>query len=343
MMRIGVVAPRQPPSIGGGFTFHTTVLKTLNNAVTKHEFVILDIAGLGIDEVPGNNLQYVDATTFNPESASTKPTARYVSEGLGLDVVWYLDPLAEALSVPVFATVLDLAHRQHPFFPEVSTTGWKWDLREGHYQQVLPRAARVFTGTQTGKEQVVRCYGVNPENIVVNPFPTSIFPKCHPTVTDDAILLKHELSPGFLFYPAQFWEHKNHKRLIQAVAKLKRNVSNLKLVLAGSKKNSYESTIKLAQDLNIAEDVIFLGYVPDNDMPEIYRHAHAMIMPTFFGPTNIPVLEAFAAGCPAAVSNIYGMPEQVGDAALLFDPKSVDDIADAMAKIHDNKDQLADV
>ena len=58
-----------------------------------------------------------------------------------------------------------------------------------------------------------------------------------------------------------------------------------------------------------------------------------MMMPTFFGPTNIPPLEAFACGCPTAVSNIYGMPEQVGEAAILFNPLSVDEIANAMERL----------
>lgn len=73
--------------------------------------------------------------------------------------------------------------------------------------------------------------------------------------------------------------------------------------------------------------------MPDEEITEIYRRARAMVMPTFFGPTNIPPLEAFALGCPVAVSRIYGMPGQVGDAALLFDPNSVDDIAAAIRQL----------
>jgi glycosyltransferase involved in cell wall biosynthesis len=68
-------------------------------------------------------------------------------------------------------------------------------------------------------------------------------------------------------------------------------------------------------------------------MPGLYRAARALVMPTFFGPTNIPQLEAFALGCPVATSRIYGIPEQVGDAALLFDPSSVDEIYDAIEKL----------
>ncbi len=66
-----------------------------------------------------------------------------------------------------------------------------------------------------------------------------------------------------------------------------------------------------------------------------------MIMPTFFGPTNIPPLEAFATGCPAAVSNIYAMPEQVGNAALLFDPNSDEEIAETLLSLWTDDELLA--
>ena len=61
-------------------------------------------------------------------------------------------------------------------------------------------------------------------------------------------------------------------------------------------------------------------------------------MPSFFGPTNIPQLEAFATGCPVATSRIYGVPEQVGDAALLFDPRSVDEIHDCLLRLWTDDD-----
>jgi len=145
--------------------------------------------------------------------------------------------------------------------------------------------------------------------------------------------LRYRLPEKFIFYPAQFWEHKNHKRLISAIGKLKHDIPDVKLVLAGSKQNAHDSVVRLVQDLNLSDDIFFLGYVPDEDMHELYRSARALVMPTYYGPTNIPPLEAFVAGCPVAVSGIYGMPEQVGDAALLFKPDSVDEIADCIRKL----------
>lgn len=81
----------------------------------------------------------------------------------------------------------------------------------------------------------------------------------------------------------------------------------------------------------LGQHFILPGYLPVEELAWCYRHARALVMPTFFGPTNIPPLEAMALGCPMAVSGIYGMPEQCGNAALYF--KS-DDSADMAHVLH---------
>jgi len=145
--------------------------------------------------------------------------------------------------------------------------------------------------------------------------------------------LSYELPEKYLFYPATFWSHKNHPNLFAAIAKLRAQYPDIQLVLAGGKHNGYPAARDAVAALGLERNVTFLGYVPDEDMFELYRRARGMVMPSFFGPTNIPQLEAFVAGCPVAVSGVYGVPEQVGDAALLFDPKSVDEIADAAERL----------
>ena len=127
--------------------------------------------------------------------------------------------------------------------------------------------------------------------------------------------------------------HKNHEGLFAALEKLRAKYPDIKLVLAGAKQNGYDNAVERVRIHGITDNVIFLGYVPDEHMYELYRRARALVMPSFFGPTNIPQLEAFVAGCPVAVAGVYGVPDQVGDAALLFNPKSVDEIADAMERL----------
>ena len=83
----------------------------------------------------------------------------------------------------------------------------------------------------------------------------------------------------------------------------------------------------LIKDLNIEENVFFVNFIPEEYLRTVYNNSKGLIMPTFFGPTNIPPLEAVFSGCPVAVSDIYGMPEQLQDSALYFDPRSVNEIS----------------
>jgi glycosyltransferase involved in cell wall biosynthesis len=89
----------------------------------------------------------------------------------------------------------------------------------------------------------------------------------------------------------------------------------------------------LAAGLGLANDVRYLGPVPDEDMPALYTLSAGLVMPTFFGPTNIPPLEAWHFGRPVITSDIRGLREQMGDAALLIDPRSPQALADAMLRL----------
>jgi glycosyltransferase involved in cell wall biosynthesis len=89
----------------------------------------------------------------------------------------------------------------------------------------------------------------------------------------------------------------------------------------------------LRSELNLENEIHCIGYVPDEEMAALYSDAVALIMPTFFGPTNIPVLEAWAFDCPVLTSDIRGIREQAGDAAILVDPRSTEAIADGIYRL----------
>jgi len=234
------------------------------------------------------------------------------------------------IPVPALGVVHDLMHRYEPRFPEIGSP-LEVRRRDYHYAQTCRWAKGALVDSRVGKAQLCESYQIDPKRVHVLPF---IAPKyMHAPGPPPGFEARYRLPGRFIFYPAQFWEHKNHKGLIRAIHRLKDRLPDLQLVLAGSKKNGYESALQLVRELDLEDRVTFLGYVPDADMPEIYRRARAMVMPTFCGPTNIPPLEAFVVGCPVALSHAYGMPEQVGSSALLFDPNSVDAMAEAITQL----------
>jgi glycosyltransferase involved in cell wall biosynthesis len=257
-------------------------------------------------------------------------TRRLLRQNCDLWIFPAQDVLTYALPTGTIGAIHDLMHRHEKHFPEVS--GWGlFGRRERHYQNLCAYARAILVDSEIGKSHVTDAYMIASKHVHVLPYvaPNYINQEVTPADFDS----RYTLPPKFAFYPAQFWEHKNHIRLINALAKAHESVPDLHLVLAGSKKNAYAKIIETINDLNLKEKVHVLGYIPDQDMSTFYRRARALVMPTFFGPTNIPPLEAMAVGCPMALSNIYAMPEQVGSAALLFDPMSVSAIADAMVRL----------
>jgi len=125
-----------------------------------------------------------------------------------IDLAWFLSPSARPVSVPYIATVWDLEHRKQPYFPEVSTTGWTWEQRERNYQTLLPRAARIITGTQAGKNEIVSFYQSSPENVRVVRFPVSDDYQEVRDANRVVVMAKYGISNPFVIYPAQFWPHK---------------------------------------------------------------------------------------------------------------------------------------
>ena len=254
----------------------------------------------------------------------------------GIDLVWFISVWTEKVTVPYIATVWDLAHRVHPYFPEVSCTGWKWKLRERHYRELLPRAACVITGTVAGKEEIVTYYQVPERLVEVVPFPTPQFALV-PETPESEHGGSLELPHNYLFYPAQFWPHKNHVGLLLALKILReKHGLDFHLVLTGSDKGNLGYVMEKAVELGLTDRVIFPGFVETAELRRLYRHAFALVFPTFFGPDNLPPLEAFALCCPVIASRVSGAEEQLGDAALLFDPKDPEEMAQRVKELHDN-------
>jgi glycosyltransferase involved in cell wall biosynthesis len=243
------------------------------------------------------------------------------------------DRYAFRAEIPALGTVHDLMHRFEPSYSEVSENG-EYAAREFHFSETCRWSRGILVDSRVGKEQVQASYGVPADKVFVLPYIAPGYIYDYDAGADAALAQRYSLPAKYFFYPAQFYTHKNHRALIAALARMREAHPDVRLVLVGLKeRNGFPIVQQLVEESGLGDNVVFLGYVPDSDMAGLYRHARALVMPTFFGPTNIPQLEAFAMGCPVATSRIYGIPEQVGDAALLFDPHSVDEIHECMVRL----------
>lgn len=235
------------------------------------------------------------------------------------------DAYAYLMPVPSLAAVHDLMHRYETRFPEVGNKK-EYARREYHYRNTCKWAKGILVDSALGSQHAVESYQIAPKACHVLPYIANRHIEDIQPSADFA--KKYVLPPRYLFYPAQFWQHKNHENLLKALSLCRQELPDIQLVLVGSPKNYYERVKDLIIELKLESAVHILGLVDEQDMPEFYRRARALVMPTFFGPTNIPPLEAFALGCPVAISGIYGMKEQLGEAALYFDPLSFQNISE---------------
>jgi glycosyltransferase involved in cell wall biosynthesis len=130
------------------------------------------------------------------------------------------------------------------------------------------------------------------------------------------------------------YAHKNFERLLRAYAMLTEETRERHdLVIAGGLE-PYLSILKsLAIELGIQDKVRFLGYLPQDDMPELYREASLFVFPSLYEGFGLPLLEAMASGCPVISSNTSSMPEVCGDAAKYVDPHDESDICRAIGEV----------
>jgi glycosyltransferase involved in cell wall biosynthesis len=206
-------------------------------------------------------------------------------------------------------------------------------------------AHTVIAGTQWIKDDIVTRYSINPEKVQVIPWASPTLAYSEPTTADlSAVRAKHGLEPPFALYPAAAWPHKNHIRLLEAIAHLRdeRGIT-VRLVCTGSIADDFwlyhwPKIEQRRQQLNLGGQVKFLGFVPESEMRAIYRLAQFLVLPSLFEADSCPIHEAWSDGLPVASSNATALPDQVHDAGLLFDPKDVADIADAIARMATSKE-----
>jgi len=231
--------------------------------------------------------------------------------------------------IPYVVGIPDMMYKYYPSFPEFSL---KERLRRGLvYKNATKNSILSIVDAQQGSDDLNRFFGISKEKVRIIPFipPGYIYKyKDMNLETATEVLKTHKLPERFLFYPAQFWFHKNHNRLVNALEQVKRKQGvRIPLVLVGSQQINYHRIMDFVDKLGLQEQVISLGYVSDVEMIALYKKCTALIFPSLFGPTNIPPVEAMILGAPVICSNLFCMPEQIGNAGLFFNPNDTEDLA----------------
>jgi glycosyltransferase involved in cell wall biosynthesis len=161
----------------------------------------------------------------------------------------------------------------------------------------------------------------------------SLVPEQNPDVIA-AARAGYGIGERYVLYLGTLQPRKNLARLIEAFARVRAgSASGLQLVLAGRRGWQYDDLFRQVEKLDLAGQVLFPGYVADEDLAALYSGAMGFVFPSLYEGFGIPVLEAQGCGVPVMASNNSSLPEVAGDSALLVDPLDVDAIAAAMARL----------
>jgi glycosyltransferase involved in cell wall biosynthesis len=241
-------------------------------------------------------------------AARPGPLRRYFD---GVDAVHY--PLTIALprvDVPSAVTLHDLQHLDLPeLFPRSERL-----FRRLFWHRSVRTASIVIVPSAFVRDRLVERLSFDPGRVRV----------IHHGIDHELFTPGSETREPFVLYPAKTWPHKNHVRLLEAFALLRKERPELRLVLAGG------------DPLPAQDGVEQVGRGSPAGLVSLYRRASALVFPSLYEGFGQPPLEAMACGCPAAVSSAASLPEVCGDAARYFDPRSPEEIAAAVADVLDD-------
>lgn len=348
-------------TIGGGGSYSNRFLRLVDNYNFDEEIELcyltltdnnkLNRKCINVSQIPA--LLY-GITCFSETLTNfIKRVDKYIIKRIGLSkilkgsdikIICYYRP-TECMdsNFPFISNNWDIGHRSTHAFPEVIVNR-TFEDRDIFYKQILPKSLLTICESETGRKELIDYTGLGAHKIRVMPIfaggVTSL------SVSDEKMMsILEKIGVRrlcYFYYPAQFWAHKNHIGLLKAFKEFKKTHENFKLVFSGSDRGNKDYIIEKTQKLGLAKDVIFLGFIPEEDVYSLYKNATCLVMASHFGPTNMPPIEAMELGCPVACSDLGGHREILGDNAVYFDSYDYQSIYHALEEIVNNRESWVD-
>lgn len=361
-MKIGIwLRYGYSPSVGGGFSYFDALVSKLQTysfsdgvewkfvtpgAIAANE----NIVSLGL--IPDNwalfrkfaNNHRFAKLMFLVNSKLLRYRWQKKLKDNGIGLIYYINQDDTILSdFPFIATIWDMGYFQTFPFPEL-TKGNNFKGRFELITKTLQKALMVFAESEAGKSELVKYANINPGKIRVVPiFAGNVINMNTIASRQEEILDEYGLKKEkFFFYPAQFWAHKNHVGLVKAFANFHKEHPEYKIIFTGGNKGTMLHVKNMCESLNLSDSVLFLGYVSRDALYTFYKNATSLIMASYFGPTNMPPIEALSLGCPVICTDISGHREIMGDAAIYFEPQNHNQLKECMEEVCRNRKQYID-
>ncbi|KKP24479.1 MAG: Glycosyl transferase group 1 [candidate division TM6 bacterium GW2011_GWF2_28_16] len=342
------------PKSGGGFTFAMSIFQELCKTSTDHNIYIFSEDAEKFYDNKDINIKFIKINRYYASEKENllkktilklpRKILRFIQDKKyknalnksvlenKIDLMWFATPAFEFVVVPYVYTVWDLQHRKQTYFPELVINS-EFENREKSYNSIIPKAAFVITGNKAGKNDICKFYNYPEERVIEISLPVPNFVFNNIVTSNECI----DIKKPFIFYPAQFWAHKNHIIILLAIKNLKEKYNlDFNVVFTGSDKGNLNYIKEKVKEFGLEKKIKFLGFVPIEDIIYFYKNAFALVFPSFFGPDNIPPLEAFALNCPVITARVEGVQYQLQDAVLLFDPKNELELVENIKKLYED-------
>ncbi len=234
-------------------------------------------------------------------------------------------------------TFHDLSFVRYPEFFSLKRRLWHKFINP---RKLAQEADRIIAVSESTKQDLVELYKIKPEkiNIVYSGIGKKFKVKSS-KLKVQKIKKKYRLPDKFILFLGTIEPRKNLIGLIRAYELLRGKTHKLtnsqihKLIIAGTKGWLYEDIFKIARQSKYSKDIIFTGFIEDEDKPYLYNLASLFVYPSFYEGFGFPPLEAMACGLPTITSNVSSLPEIVGDAGIMVDPYKPGELALAMEMI----------
>jgi len=250
------------------------------------------------------------------------------------DIKFFISPGVTAyphffLNKPFVFTLHDMQEKYYPHYFTLYERFTRWI----NNKTLAKCAFKIICESEYVKKDIIKFTATIPDNVVIiqSPPPENLVNFLFNKSTYSKIKNKYNLPNNYIIYPAQSWPHKNHLKLLEAFSIVNKNHLGIKLILTGNINNNYKNILKKIDELGISNKVKHLGCISYEELLYVYKMSIMLVMPTLFESVSIPIYESFFLKVPVCASNVLAIPEQVGDAGILFDPNDVYDMADKIS------------
>jgi len=235
----------------------------------------------------------------------------------------------------------DSCHLDHPEFPEIKKDN-SFEKREKSYNLILKKSSYVIADSLESRDNLVSRYSIIQKKIFTIPMIPNFFIldfiNTVKSIEDAEVpKIKYNIKRDYIFYPAQFLPHKNHIYILEAIKILKDKNILIDVVFAGRERTNLKYIVEEINKFSLQDQVTIVGAVDSEYLPYLYKDSLALVMPTYFGPTNLPPIEAMALGVPVIYSDLFFNNEQVKDIFLPINLKDPHTLCDAIKNLLSNK------